>query len=271
MLLTKIRAILGGRLRQFRARRALKEVLVQRSADGSDLADWQRSLSDPSGYYCDCVRYFHGPEFPDFLKKHRLYFKQDRRGFGEDAFHAMWWLLFQKYRPSQFLEIGVYRGQTLSLASLLQQTMKISGQVVGISPFNPSGDQVSSYLKGINYLEDTLGNFAHFGLARPELIRAFSTDSVSVARISDNTWDAVYIDGNHDYEIAKADWDTCARFCAIGGVIVLDDASLSTDYIPLAFATGGHPGPSRVAAEIDPSRFREVLRVGHNRVYERVA
>ena len=183
----------------------------------------------------------------------------------------MWWLLFQKYRPSQFLEIGVYRGQTLSLASLLQQTMKISGQVVGISPFNPSGDQVSSYLKGIDYLEDTLGNFTHFGLARPELIRAFSTDSVSVARISDNTWDAVYIDGNHDYEIAKADWDTCARFCAIGGVIVLDDASLSTAYVPPAFATGGHPGPSRVAAEIDPSRFREVLRVGHNRVYERVA
>jgi hypothetical protein len=271
MILARIRALLGGKLQQFRARRAFREVLLQRSVDGSDLTDWQRSLSDPSAYYCDCVRYFHGSMFPDSLKKHRRYFQEHRRGFGEDAFHVMWWLLFQKYRPGQFLEIGVYRGQTLSLASLLQETMGISGQVIGISPFDSSGDQVSSYLRGIDYLDDTLTNFAHFGLIKPELIRAFSTDPTAFARISSSNWDAIYIDGNHDYEVAKADWDTCSRFCAIGGVIVLDDASLSTGYVPPAFATGGHPGPSRVAAEIDPSRFREVLRVGHNRAFEKIA
>lgn len=270
MILTKIRAFLGGKLQFFRARRALSNVL-RRSADGADLADWRRSLSDPSGYYCDCVRYFHGSTFPDYLKKHRKYFQEHRRGFGEDAFHVMWWLLFQKYRPSQFLEIGVYRGQTLSLASLFQVTMGISGQVVGISPFDHSGDQVSRYLACINYLDDTLANFAHFGLAQPELIRAFSTDSAAVARISSSRWDSIYIDGNHDYEVAKADWDICADSCAIGGVIVLDDASLTTAYAPVAFATGGHPGPSRVATEIDPYRFKEVLRVGHNRVFEKIA
>jgi hypothetical protein len=270
MILAQIRAFLGGKRQQFHARHALREVLLQRSVDDSDLADWQRSLSDPSGYYCDCVRYFHGPMFPESLKNHRRYFQGHRRGFGEDAFHVMWWLLFQQYRPGQFLEIGVYRGQTLSLASLLQETMGISGQVVGISPFDTSGDQVSSYLHGIDYLDDTLINFAHFGLVKPELIRAFSTDSAAVARISSGNWDAIYIDGNHDYEVAKADWDICALSCAIGGVIVLDDASLTTDYIPPSFATGGHPGPSRVAAEIDPTRFREVLRVGHNRVFERI-
>jgi hypothetical protein len=269
MLVKRIKAFLGGKRRQFRARRELAEVL-QCETNSSDLEDWQRSLADPSGYYRDCVRCFHVSTFPEVLKKHRAYFQHQRRGFGEDAFHVMWWLLFQKYRPNRFLEIGVYRGQTLSLASLLQRKIGISGQVVGISPFDTSGDQVSSYLHGIDYLEDTLANFAHFGLAKPELIRAFSTDSTAVARISSGNWNAVYIDGNHDYEVAKADWDLCARFCAVGGVIVLDDASLGTGYVPPAFATGGHPGPSRVAAEIDQSCFKEVLRVGHNRVFEKI-
>jgi hypothetical protein len=54
-------------------------------------------------------------------------------------------------------------------------------------------------------------------------------------------------------------------------VIVLDDSALGTAYRPPAFASGGHPGPSRVAAEIDRTGFREILRVGHNRTFRRVA
>jgi cephalosporin hydroxylase len=269
MTLTNVRAFFGGKFRQFRSRRALRKVL-QREAKGSDLEDWERSLTDPSGYYFDCVRYFHASTFPDSLKQHRRYFQQQRRGFGEDAFHVMWWLLFQKYRPSQFLEIGVYRGQTLSLASLLQRTMGISGQVVGVSPFDPSGDQVSSYLLGIDYLDDTFANFAHFGLVRPELIRSFSTDPAAVARISSSTWDAIYIDGNHDYEIVRADWDLCASHVVTGGLIVLDDSALETSYRPPAFATAGHPGPSQVALEVEHVRFREIMRVGHNRVFQKL-
>jgi hypothetical protein len=44
------------------------------------------------------------------LREPRHYFNQCRRGFGEDAFHAMWFLLFRQFRPVSFLEIGVYRG-----------------------------------------------------------------------------------------------------------------------------------------------------------------
>jgi hypothetical protein len=54
-------------------------------------------------------------------------------------------------------------------------------------------------------------------------------------------------------------------------VIVLDDSGLTTAYRPPLFATGGHPGPSRLASELDRSRFREVLQVGHNRAFERIA
>ena len=263
-----LRKHLGGALHKLRSKQALRKVLAQ-GADFSALEDWERSLSDPTGYYLDCVRYFHGPYFPEELKKHRRYFLQDQRGFGEDAFHVMWWMLFREIRPKSFLEIGVYRGQTLSLAALLQRTLGIEGFVTGISPFSPAGDAVSTYREHLDYLQDTQLNFRAFDLPVPYLLRAYSTDQIATERISQAACETIYIDGNHDYEIAKADWSVCGACVRTGGIIVLDDSALSTAYNPPRFATAGHPGPSQLALEIDNEEFREVLRVGHNRVFQK--
>lgn len=269
-MLRKIRAVFGGALRRACAKQALRQVL-RSGADIQALENWDRSLSDPTSYYLDCVRFFHAPALPESIRRHRRYFQEDRRGFGEDAFHVMWWMLFQKYRPTRFLEIGVYRGQTLSLAALLQQELGINGAVTGISPFNPSGDAVSRYSEDIDYLADTKANFSYLNLPEPDLMRAFSTDQVVRERVLRELWDTIYIDGNHDYEVAKSDWQLCSNNVRPGGIIVLDDSALGTDYHPPAFATAGHPGPSQLAREVDPGAFREVLRVGHNRVFQRLA
>jgi len=269
-VISKARAIVGGYLHRARARRALQEVL-RRTTDASGLADWSRSLQNPTGFYLDCVRVFHNRQFPEELKAHRAYFQTAARGFGEDAFHVMWWMLFRELRPTHFLEIGVYRGQTLSLAALLKRMLGLEGSVTGISPFSPAGDACSTYRKSVNYREDTLENFRHFNLPTPELVQAFSTDAAARERIGQSSWDAVYIDGNHDYDVARGDWELCAQHTRIGGLIVLDDAALLTTYDPAAFATAGHPGPSHLAEEIDRRAFREVLRVGHNRVFEKLA
>ena len=265
-----VREYLGGLLHRLRSKQALRKVLGQ-EANFSALEDWERSLSDPTGYYLDCVRCFHSPQFPDELKRHREYFLQDQRGFGEDAFHVMWWMLFRKFRPNRFLEIGVYRGQTLSLAAILQCKLCSSGSVTGISPFTPSGDAVSRYRNDVDYLADTKTNFSHFALPEPDLVRAFSTDSAARERVKQEQWDAVYIDGNHNYEVAQADWGICSEQVRKGGIIVLDDSSMDTAYQPPAFATAGHPGPSRVAREVDKTQFRELLLVGHNRVFQRTS
>jgi hypothetical protein len=268
-MISKIRAALGGCFYRAKTAQALRSVLRQDATEHS-LAPWSSSLADPTGYYLDCVRVFHGKGFPRILKRHRAYFHAERRGFGEDAFHVMWWMIFRELRPSRFLEVGVYRGQTLSLAALLQREFAIHGSVTGISPFAPSGDTVSRYREDVNYLADTKLNFNHFGLPEPELVRAFSTDAVARERVERETWDAIYIDGNHDYEVARADWDLCGAHVRAGGIIVLDDSALGTAYNPPAFATGGHPGPSQVAAEIEGTSFREILRVGHNRVFKKL-
>jgi hypothetical protein len=199
-----------------------------------------------------------------------MYFEQASRGFGERAFHVMWWLLFQELRPRRFLEIGVYRGQTLSLAAMLHRTLGVDGGVVGVSPFSAAArDSLCTYRDDVDYLEDTLGNFRHFDLPAPALVTAYSTDEEATAVIRAGGWDCVYVDGNHDYDIVREDWENAAHGVVEGGVIVLDDAGSTTSFRAPAFATAGLPGPSRVAAEVGGSAFVEILQVGHNRVFQR--
>jgi hypothetical protein len=257
--------------RAHRLRVALLQRRLLKEARGGELtrAEWKQSLTDPLGFYLRCFRYFH-QQLPADLRRHRRYFSRSRRGFGEDAFHTMWFLLHREFQPTHFLEIGVYRGQVLSLLSLLQQRSGRGGTVTGISPFSPVGDSVSRYCKAVNYYEDTLANFAHFSLPKPTLCQACSTDAAARALIASRVWDCIYIDGNHDYEVVNADWEICSRQVRPGGLIVLDDAGLTTPYEPPLFATRGHPGPSRFAQEIERGLFEEILQVGHNRVFQRI-
>jgi predicted O-methyltransferase YrrM len=180
----------------------------------------------------------------------------------------MWWRLVCRFQPKSFLEIGVYRGQTISLVSLLARMQGLDTTVTGISPFSSAGDSVSKYGTGLDYKADTLQNFAHFKLPPPELLQGYSTDASAVDLILSRAWDIIYIDGNHDYDIVVKDWEACSKAVKPGGLIILDDSGLSTSYRPPAFATGGHPGPSRLATEIDPEHFQEILQVGHNRVFQ---
>jgi hypothetical protein len=153
----------------------------------------------------------------------------------------------------------------------LHKTFGIEGEVAGISPFSEEGDSVSVYMSGIDYYKDTLSHFEYFGLPEPRLIKAWSTDQVAVEVINEKLWDCIYIDGNHDYEAVKADWYNCSSNVRHGGFVVLDDSTLFTTYQPPIFASKGHPGPSQVAEEIDKASFKEILRIGHNRVFQKVS
>ena len=245
-------------------------VLHHIKIDHIKLADFASSLADSSAYYSRAYRSFHR-ELPEALRIHRQYFTKDGRGFGEDAFHTMWWLLLQRLQPASFLEIGIYRGQTLSLAALISRLGKFPCEIHGISPFSDAGDSVSEYGDKVDYLPDVIRHFDHFSLPPPTLLKAYSTDPEAVALIKSRKWDCIYIDGNHDYEVVVKDWEACSKAIKPGGLIILDDAGLFTSYHPPVFATGGHPGPSRLASEIDPGHFQEILQVGHNRVFQKTA
>ena len=254
---------------EWKSARSQNAALAKDSDPSVNPTDFAISLKRPTDYYIRLYQAFHR-ELPQELRAHREYFRQEKRGFGEDAFHAMWKLLFERFCPRNFLEIGVYRGQVLSLVSLISKINKSDCELTGISPFSPAGDSVSEYLVNLDYMADTLRNFEHFGLPRPSLLKAYSTDPAAVQRIASIQWDMIYIDGNHDYEIVARDWEVCTGALARGGIVVLDDSGLTSSYTPPLFATGGHPGPSRLASEIDSGKFEEILQVGHNRVFRKL-
>jgi hypothetical protein len=267
----KIIRSIKGRYLGLRQRAAQRRLMAGFSAPAEEItrAEWDGSLKDPTAFYLRCFHYFH-TRLPEPLREHRAFFETGGRGFGESAFHVMWFLLFREFSPKSFLEIGVFRGQTVSLAALLARHFQINCLTQGISPFSPAGDAVSKYRRDVDYYADTLNNCAHFSLSAPALLKAYSTDEAAARLVASRDWSFIYIDGNHDYEVARADWDLCAAHLEPGGLIVLDDSGLTTKYAPPIFAMGGHPGPSRLTQEVDRTRFREILQVGHNRVFQKI-
>ncbi|SIT43966.1 conserved hypothetical protein [Paraburkholderia ribeironis] len=266
--MVSVTGAVSARVSQFQAALQRKSFSHYRESFAEDL-----SFTEAVGKYPDrnaLYAYMHHYLkylAPEELREHRSYFSSHRRGFGEDAFHAMWWLLLREYQPRYCLEIGVYRGQVTSLVGLIAKLCAFECEVHGISPFSPAADTVSKYLKNIDYLEDTLASNRRFGLPDPQFLKALSTDTVAVQHIRSKVWNLIYIDGNHDYEVALADYTLCRDSLAPGGLLVMDDSSLYTDYRPAKFSFGGHPGPSRVVKELASSELRFLGGVGHNNVF----
>jgi hypothetical protein len=208
---------------------------------------------------------------PYELIQHRQYFIQNSRGFGEHAFHAMWYLLFMEYKPLKCLEIGVYRGQVITLWALLGKILQYKPLVSAVSPFSSSGDSVSEYLVNLNYLADTLYNHDVLSLPRPHsLCVDFSNSKNARDFIGGEKWDLIYIDGSHDYEVVSSDFELSYAQLVSGGLIVMDDSSLYFEYSGGEGAFRGHPGPSLVAKEILSSgRMRLIGGVGHNNVFQK--
>ena len=85
---------------------------------------------------------FYFSKLPSCYFKHRLFFSKKLRGYGENPFHSMWYLLFREFKPENCLEIGVYRGQVISLWQLLAKKLELKVKIYAISPFTPAGDEV---------------------------------------------------------------------------------------------------------------------------------
>lgn len=206
-------------------------------------------------------------KLPKEIKKHRIFFSKLNRGFGEDAFHAMWFHIFRDLKPINCLEIGVYRGQTISLWALLADYFSIESNLAGISPFSSQGDTVSKYNDKVNYYNDTLSNLKLFSSKKIDLCRSFSTDEPAAKFMCKKKWDLIYIDGGHDFETVLSDYKLAINNLSEGGVIVLDDSSLYFDFTAPSFSFSGHPGPSKVARDYAANDLKFIFGVGHNNVY----
>ena len=196
---------------------------------------------------------------PKFLREHRKYFSREQRGFGEDAFHTAWFHLFTNFRPINCLEIGVYRGQIISLWVLLGKELNINVNVWGVTPLAPELDSVSNYGE-MNYKDDIESHFKHFNLGKPQIIQGLSTESKVKETIESTIWDLIYIDGGHDYEVVLSDYEIAKKSSSESTIICFDDSSLN---FTSDGTFKGHPGPSRVVSEIALDEMQYLFTVGH--------
>jgi hypothetical protein len=235
----------------------------------------------------------------DFLKKHRDYVEEKQAGFGDRAFHFMWYLLLKDLKENKqgidCLEIGVFKGQVISLWALASQKIGLKANITGISPLEgnyPNNSLFRNYYirkllsyavpsirrdfrdGNIHIQEDFVGHidkmFKNSGLDLKEvnLIKGYSNNPDVVKQVADKTFDLVYIDGDHSYKVCKEDLDNYAVLIKPNGYLIMDDAA---NLIPGTKFFKGIEEVSRATEEIDPKIFKNILNVGHNRIFQKIA
>ena len=181
-------------------------------------------------------------------------------GFGERSFLWMWKLLVDEMPPDfKFLEIGVFRGQVLALIRILSKTASIAG----ITPLDSTGGHWDSdYEADIKLLHET------FKLSQPDIIKGLSTDPDIIEKAK-GTYDIIYIDGGHEYEVAKSDIINYSPFVKVGGYLVIDDCANKYD-LPYGYFRGIESVSRAVDQHLPNEQFKEIFSVVHNRIFQRV-
>lgn len=200
-----------------------------------------------------------------YLKAHRDFVEQNSFGFGERSFPWMWKLIVDEMPTMfSFLEVGVFRGQILSLIELI--AIK-SGKYVartGITPLNSTEVHwESNYKADIERIHDEFDLFKDY-----VLIEGYSTDLKVIDRASKQYYDIVYIDGGHTNEVIKSDIEHYAPLVKKGGLLVIDDCACKY-HMPWGY----FQGIESVCVEVDKilpnDQFEEIGNVVHNRIWRR--
>ena len=227
------------------------------------------------------------------LRDHRRYVEDHQLGFGDPAFHSMWKLLLraatERFGTVEALEIGVFKGQVISLWALIA---KAQGWPVNISAITPLEGQAlgssrwwrslkyslfprfreriksGDFYPDDDYQEIIRGLFSHFGLsfADVRLVRGYSNRPEVLAEVSSDRFSLVYVDGDHTYDGAANDIRLYAPKVVAGGWLVMDDAAFD---LPGTTFWKGYETVARACALLPSLGFTNVLNVGHNRIFEK--
>lgn len=158
----------------------------------------------------------------EWMNAHRDWVSSNVFGFGEKSFYWLWKLIVDEM-PSEFsfLEIGVFKGQILSLIKMLASATGRSVERYGVSPLDSTGiDWESDYEQDIITLHDTFfvpkDYVIYKGLSANENI-------IEQAHRS-SPYNIIYIDGDHSYDGCYSDLKHYATMVKQGGYLAIDDA-----------------------------------------------
>lgn len=221
-------------------------------------------ITETYNLYCWYQAKFYSMPAQHPIRIHRKYYKQKRRGFGEDAFHYFWYEYFAANKPTNILEIGVYRGQSITLFALLAKLNHYSCQVVGISPLTSAGDEFSKYID-LDYEKDILLNAACFEVVDSiKLVKSLSMEDSAQKMIASKTWDLVYIDGSHKYEDVMRDLVSSLKYLNPGGILVVSDCYMGKCNGLPPYAFKGHSDVIKATkAFIADNPILQIFNIGH--------
>lgn len=212
------------------------------------------------------------------LKKHRDIVEQQNLGYGDRPYTFLWKLIVEQLPVGfKFLEIGIFKGATISLVSLLNKRYNKNGQIYGITPLNPSDDEFSKHDPNCNYEECIQMQYYLNGLDLKDttIIEGLSNDP----KVLETTFklidglDALYIDGNHDYPVVVNDIRQYTPLLKSGGLLVMDDACLDLQ-IPDGLIRMNWKGMESVTKAVreelhSNENFEFIFSCGHNKVFRK--
>lgn len=228
------------------------------------------------------------------LCAHRRHIEENKLGFGDAAFHAMWLRLLDhascRFGAIRALEIGVFKGQVISLWAMIARQWNIDIQISAITPlsghplprsrfanwfrayFDPNfREQLrnGNFYAEADYLNIIKQLFERFdvNIDAVSLYHGYSTDQRILEKVASSTYHVVYIDGDHTFQGALHDFKVFGPKVVKGGWLVADDAGY---FLPGNDFWKGHEAVSRAATILPDMGFQNVLNIGHNRIYERV-
>jgi hypothetical protein len=199
---------------------------------------------------------------------------ENNMAFSELAFRHFWLLLInQLNHKSKVLEIGVYKGATLSLFKLVSDFLKKDLEIYGITPLNSTGDKYSNY-QNLDYrLEiDKLNNLLGLKTDYLNLIVGLSIDEKIKDEIRKHSFDLIFIDGGHDFDTVINDIKISDEILKVGGFLITDDSSSDLNFPTNFIGFRGHAEVSLAInnSEIIKNKYRHLFACGHNRCWKKI-
>ena len=206
------------------------------------------------------------------LKMHRDFIEDNNYGFGERAFHFLWYVLIM-IMPTRFkcLEIGVYKGQITTLIQIIARVLQKKCDMIVVSPFSSSADKYSVYAE-----EDYFGAFIAlhqmFNLDPHYvgIVKSFSHSPFTSETLAGKTFDLIYIDGSHDYDVVCKDIELCKGLLKVNGYLVMDDASYFLNMPETLFSGHREVGLAVQKHLEDDDNYKHVIAIGHNRIFRKI-
>lgn len=143
------------------------------------------------------------------------------------------------------VEIGVLFGDT---TKVLLGAAKPTTHIYGIDPIIP--DSMNEALIGsVEKINELVAQYPNFTFIKDY--------SFNVVKTWDKEIDYIFIDGDHQYEAVKADYEQWLPFVKVGGIIAIHDSAANR---------GGPfywPGPSQLADELINASNLEFIQTRH--------